>query len=87
DNTFVDDKKDYRAQEKAVLSVLRSCNKNKEVDKAVKGFLVESFIKSGSQDLKKTDEEEIDLGGLSVTDACIGINETRALIEKIVKFR
>ncbi|MEN8252556.1 MAG: 3-deoxy-7-phosphoheptulonate synthase, partial [Patescibacteria group bacterium] len=45
DNTFVDDKKDYRAQEKAVLSVLRSCNKNKEVDLAVKGFLVESFIK------------------------------------------
>ena len=47
----------------------------------VKGFMVESFLKTGNQKLSSADS--IDMEGLSVTDACIGIDETRAMIEKI----
>ncbi|MEA3323358.1 MAG: 3-deoxy-7-phosphoheptulonate synthase, partial [Patescibacteria group bacterium] len=87
DNTRIDDEKDYTRQTRAVESVLKSCKKSKEAKKMVKGFLVESFIKGGSQNLEDVNKSKVDLGGLSVTDACIGINETRALIEKIVQFR
>ncbi len=87
DNTRINDEKDYMRQTKAVESVLQSCKKNRNIKKLVKGFLIESFIKEGNQSLEDTNKKNIDLGGLSVTDACIGINETRALIEKIVQFR
>lgn len=87
DNTRIDDSKDYTRQSRAVNAVLRSCERNDDVKKVMKGFLIESFIKGGSQDLDQMDKEKIDLGGLSVTDACIGINETRALMERIVQFR
>jgi 3-deoxy-7-phosphoheptulonate synthase len=87
DNTRINDQKDYTRQARAVESVLRSCQKNEDAKKLVKGFLIESFIKEGSQKLEQMNKKTIDLGGLSVTDACIGINETRTLIEKIVRIR
>ncbi len=87
DNTRIDDEKDYTRQTRAVESVLKSCEKNKDAKKLVKGFLIESFIKGGSQNLEDMSKGKVDLGGLSVTDACIGINETRTLIEKIVQSR
>jgi len=87
DNTRINDAKDYKRQTRTVLSILRSCEKNKDVKQIMKGFLIESFIKGGSQNIDETDKAKVDLGGLSVTDACIGINETRALMEKIVQFR
>jgi 3-deoxy-7-phosphoheptulonate synthase len=86
DNTRVKDVKDYKRQSACVEEVLKSCKKNLEIKKTVKGFLIESFMKEGNQKLHIEKEEEIDLKGLSITDACIGINETRALIEKIVQF-
>ena len=87
DNTRIDDAKDYKRQTRTVLYILRSCEKNEDVKKMMKGFLIESFIKGGSQEIDQVDEAKVDLGGLSVTDACIGINETRLLMEKIVQFR
>ena len=87
DNTRIDDAKDYMRQSRTVMSVLQSCKKNKDIHKLVKGFLIESFIKGGSQDIDIVNNKDVDLGGLSITDACIGINETRLLIEKIVQFR
>ncbi len=87
DNTRINDEKDYMRQTRTVMSVLQSCKKNKDVHKLVKGFLIESFIKGGSQNLDVISSKNVDLGGLSVTDACIGISETRLLIEKIVQFR
>ncbi len=87
DNTRIDDTKDYTRQSKIIDSVLRFCRKNSDIKKIMKGFLIESFIKQGNQDLNQMSKENIDLGGLSITDACIGINETRTLMEKIVQFR
>ncbi len=87
DNVRIDDAEDYMIQSRTVMDVLHSCEKNKEVKKMMKGFLIESFVKEGNQDLNQINEQEIDLGGLSITDACIGINETRLLMEKIVQFR
>jgi 3-deoxy-7-phosphoheptulonate synthase len=86
DNTRINDQKDYTRQARAVESVLRSCKKNVDAKKLIKGFLIESFLKEGSQKLEQMNKKTVDLGGLSVTDACIGINETRILIEKIVRY-
>ncbi len=87
DNVRINDIKDYTMQSRAVMNVLHSCERNKKVKKIMKGFLIESFIKEGNQNLNRSDKQKIDLGGLSITDACIGINETRLLMEKIVQFR
>ncbi|XLQ20110.1 MAG: 3-deoxy-7-phosphoheptulonate synthase [Candidatus Moraniibacteriota bacterium] len=85
DNTKVNNEKDYTRQSKAVMNVLKSCEKNAKIKNVVKGFLIESFVKNGNQEVRN--KTNMDLGGLSITDACIGIDETRMLIERIVQFR
>ncbi|MFW5852893.1 MAG: 3-deoxy-7-phosphoheptulonate synthase [Nanoarchaeota archaeon] len=68
-------KKDPLLQSKVINDILKM-----KLD-FVKGFMVESFMKSGNQ--KITSQQAIDLDGLSITDACIGIDETRKLINMI----
>lgn len=74
-------KKDPKNQPKALLRVIEHMNEDEQIHKMVKGFMVESFIKEGNQNLNdKKSVEQLDLEGLSVTDACIGFDETEKLI-------
>ncbi len=49
-----------------------------ELKKLVKGFMVESFIKDGKQEV--TSNNALDLSGLSITDPCIGWEKTEKLL-------
>lgn len=73
-------KKNPLLQPEIMVDVVESMKKDKELFNVIKGFMIESFNKTGKQDLKSKD---LDLSGLSVTDPCIGIEETKEVIDKL----
>lgn len=77
-------KKDFRNQSKELLRVLKHLRENENLNQTIKGFMVESFIKEGNQDItNKKSLAEVDMEGLSITDKCIGIDDTIKLIKEI----
>lgn len=82
DNCMVNGKKDYRLQPSIIRSILEQLRQHPDLKKLVKGFMMESFLKEGNQSVDPNHPEKIDLGGLSITDPCLGWNETeRFLLE------
>lgn len=73
--------KDPFLQIKVVRDVLHSCQKNSEFFHLVKGFLLESFLHTGEQDIASKNI----IPGLSITDPCLGWKETHALIQEIAE--
>ncbi|MDP3704764.1 MAG: 3-deoxy-7-phosphoheptulonate synthase [Legionellaceae bacterium] len=80
DNSIIDDVRDYRQQPESIFRILESLSKRSELENLVKGFMIESFIKDGNQALDQVSPSTIDLGGLSLTDPCIGWEGTERLI-------
>lgn len=84
DNCLVNGKKDYRIQPKTVLAILDSLKDKPSLQSLVKGFMMESFIKAGHQAIYAS---PIDLGGLSITDPCLGWEETEAFLLNLASLR
>lgn len=63
----------FYKQPDIVKDVISSVNKNKDLKKIVKGFMIESYIKEGSDPTGQT-------YGKSVTDPCINIETTKKLL-------
>ena len=78
DNSINNGKKDYLAQSDIIRNVLRTRLQHPDLYNVVKGFMLESFIKDGRQEITATNP--IDLGGLSITDACLGYAKTEELL-------
>lgn len=76
DNCIVNGKKDYHLQPTVIQAVLESRNQYPEIKKLVKGFMIESFLKDGNQKIGA----QIDFGGLSITDPCLGWDKTEAFL-------
>lgn len=57
--------------------VLGYCNYSKEIKKILKGFMIESYIEGGNQKL------DGDTYGQSVTDPCLGWEDTKRLVYEI----
>lgn len=83
ENCVIDGRKDHDAQARIIFEVLDELADKPELKQLVKGFMVESFIKSGKQDAEKVNP--IDLGGLSITDPCLGWDDTEALLLKLAQ--
>lgn len=66
--------KDYTQQPRIAKEVLHSCRHSAEIDKIVKGFMIESYIESGCQKIGGG------VYGKSITDPCLGWEETERLI-------
>jgi 3-deoxy-7-phosphoheptulonate synthase len=81
DNCLINGKKDYSAQPNIVLQILDSLKQSPELKLLIKGFMLESFIKPGNQNVETANP--IDMGGLSITDPCLGWDETEKLIKEI----
>ena len=66
-------------QPRIIREVLQSRKYNKDIEKLVKGFMVESYIEDGNQ--------KVDGGvyGKSITDACLGWEKTEKLIYEIAE--
>jgi len=71
-------------QSRVLQGVLQSMKKDSRLTQDIKGFMLESFLKTGNQSISEsTNREQIDPVGLSVTDECIGITETVSIIENL----
>ena len=71
--------KKYAEQPRIVSSVLHSRSVNSEIANLVKGVMVESYLLPGS---KKVNQHEY---GKSITDPCLGWDETEKLLDKIAE--
>jgi 3-deoxy-7-phosphoheptulonate synthase len=83
DNCLVNGKKDYQKQPDIIFEVLDSLKDKSELRKLVKGFMLESFIKEGNQNAETA--SPIDMGGLSITDPCLGFDATKQLLLDLAK--
>jgi len=66
--------KDFTQQPRIAQEVMRSVNRSKDLKKIIKGIMIESYLEGGSQ------EEVGKVFGKSITDACLGWNDTKKLI-------
>ena len=61
-------------QVRIVKEVLHSCRHNQDINKMVKGFMIESYIEDGAQKIGEG------VYGKSITDPCIGWDKTQKLV-------
>lgn len=71
--------KDYTQQPRIAKEVLHSCRVSSDIDKAVKGFMIESYIESGCQKIGGG------VYGKSITDPCLGWDDTEKLIYELAE--
>lgn len=83
DNCKLNGVKNPLQQIHVVREVLSTLALYPELGRYVKGFMLESFLKSGNQKLEEHTAESLDFGGLSVTDPCIGWDETESLLREM----
>ena len=72
--------KQYKEQTRIVSEVLHSRRYNAELKKLVKGVMVESYLVEGRQNIGRNM-----IYGQSITDPCIGWEDTVRLIDKIAE--
>lgn len=87
DNCLAHGKKDHQKQPEILLEILDSIEHRPELKALVKGFMIESFLKDGNQKIDGVERHQIDLGGLSITDPCIGFEKTAEILMKIAERR
>lgn len=78
-------KKNPLLQPEILSQVIDDINQNQPLEKTIKGFMIESFLQDGAQNMTKfQDEKELEYGK-SITDGCVGIEKTGAMIEAIAQ--
>lgn len=71
--------KQYKEQLRIAKDVLHSCNYSPDIKKLVKGLMVESYIEEGSQKIGEG------VYGKSITDPCLGWEDTERLLYDIAE--
>ena len=79
DTNHANSGKKYLEQPRIAKEVLHSCRHNSDIDKIVKGFMIESYIEDGTQKIGEG------CYGKSITDPCIGWEKTEKLIYEIAE--
>ncbi|WP_250277966.1 3-deoxy-7-phosphoheptulonate synthase [[Clostridium] colinum] len=69
----------FYKQPEIVKDVLKSINKNNDLKNIIKGFMIESYIKEGSDCTGKT-------YGKSITDPCLNIDDTKKLLFNLAEY-
>ena len=72
--------KQYKEQIRIVSEVLHSRNYNSDLKKLVKGVMIESYLLEGRQDIS-----DHMIPGCSITDPCLGWEDTERLIYEIAE--
>ena len=80
DSNHSNSNKQYEEQPRIVKEVLHSRKVNPDLHNLVKGVMIESYIESGCQ---KVGEH---IYGKSITDPCLGWEESEQLIYEIADF-
>ncbi len=73
-------KKDPLLQPQILQKVVASLKTDPLVAKTVKGFMIESFIEDGGQNMNDFEKAEDLIYGKSITDGCVGLGKTKKLI-------
>ena len=79
DTNHANSDKNFRQQPRIAKEIMHSRNQSKDLKKMIKGLMVESYIEEGSQNV---------LGkvfGQSITDPCLGWDDTKELILKLAE--
>ncbi len=71
--------KNYREQPRIVRDVMESRRENPALRQLVKGVMIESYLEEGRQELGEC------VYGKSITDACLGWNDTERLLLEIAE--
>lgn len=87
DNSRVNGVKHEENQTKVMREVMEIFKKRPELMKTVKGFMFESFLKAGAQKVDPKTPEKLDRGGLSITDPCLGFEQTEKLLLELGEFK
>ena len=80
DNCKIDGKKDHNRMVDIVQEVMKNVSDHAELRPLMKGFMLESFLKPGNQKLEDCTTQTIDRSGLSITDPCLGWEQTEELV-------
>ncbi len=80
DNCRIHGRKDPEAQADVLRQVLGNLRARPELRPLVRGFLLESFLLAGNQELERCTPGSIERGGLSITDPCLSWERTESLI-------
>jgi 3-deoxy-7-phosphoheptulonate synthase len=83
DNARIDGAKDPSRQIAVIREVLASLLSDRTAREGFRGFMLESFLKPGNQDIRKTGTGGTDRGGLSITDPCLSWEETEDLLREM----
>ncbi len=85
DNCRVAGVKDPLRQINVVREVMEDAARHPELGRLIKGFMIESFLKTGAQKLETLTPETLDADGLSVTDPCLSWEKTEALLVEMAQ--
>ena len=77
DTNHANSNKNPFAQPRIIKEVLNSMRLNEDVYKLVKGFMIESYIEDGRQEVGGS------VYGQSITDACLGWEKSEKLIYEV----
>ncbi len=83
DNCFHNGQKDHRRQSNVIIDTLDAMKNDTDIQKLVKGFMLESFIKAGNQKIE--DQDCVDFDGLSITDPCLDWDQTASLLHTMAE--
>ncbi len=75
--------KDPSRQPVVLWDTINTMRGNPQVAETVKGWMMESFLKTGKQNLKTLSDMSAVETGVSVTDSCLGWEETAELITEL----
>mgnify|MGYP000888602830 CR=1 FL=1 len=83
DNSMRNGSKDPLVQPEVVFDVLECMKKNEAIGQTIKGFMVESFLEDGKQNMNNFTSAEELKPGLSITDGCLGIEKTIGFLKDL----
>ena len=87
DNCMLNGTKNHNNQISVVRESIKAFRQNPNLLKIVKGFMLESFIKEGNQKVDPDAPEKLNRDGLSITDPCLGWDETEKLLLELSEFQ
>lgn len=79
DTNHANSGKDFRRQPAIAMDVLESLRKDAHLKKMVKGLMIESYLAEGTQNIAEG------VYGKSITDACLGWEDSEKLVLKIAQ--
>jgi 3-deoxy-7-phosphoheptulonate synthase len=80
DTNHANSNKRYHEQPRIAREVMRSRQHSKTLRSKVKGLMIESYLVEGSQKIGE------DIYGKSITDPCLGWDDSEALVKRLAEF-